>query len=169
MFDYFDILTKKIGGEMLTKYFNLINTLEGMGYKRQSKLVEEYALQVPILGFNSGKYDINLVKIYDFMKCLLDRKIEKIFKGNGVYKLIQTEHFRILDARLYCPANFSLDMYISTYVKGAKKFIFPYEKITSFKVLDELIVNLKLEDFNSKLKNNNSLVNHYQVKKYNVQ
>ena len=98
---------------MFNKFSDLLNEYDDYSVnKTEINNIQDYAYQVPIVGFNSSKYDINLVKSFNFFNHIYDNTIKTIFKDHGSYKLLQTQNYRFLDARHYCPANFNLDTYI---------------------------------------------------------
>ncbi|EGZ07880.1 hypothetical protein PHYSODRAFT_339779 [Phytophthora sojae] len=103
--------------------------------------------QVPVFGFNSGRYDINLIKA-DLFAVIGTDNITSVIK-NPSYMCIATSDMKMLDISNYVPAGSSYAKYLSTYlgeckcddkircVCGLGKGIFPYEYITSFDVLSQ--------------------------------
>ncbi|EGZ13477.1 hypothetical protein PHYSODRAFT_335243 [Phytophthora sojae] len=103
--------------------------------------------QVPVFGFNSGRYDINLIKA-DLFAVIGTDNITSVIK-NPSYMCIATSDMKMLDISSYVPAGTSYAKYLSTYlgeckcddkircVCGLGKGIFPYEYITSFDVLSQ--------------------------------
>ncbi|EGZ07855.1 hypothetical protein PHYSODRAFT_339760 [Phytophthora sojae] len=103
--------------------------------------------QVPVLGFNSGRYDINLIKA-DLFAVIGTDNITSVIK-NPSYMCIATSDMKMLDISNYVPAGTSYAKYLLTYlgeckcddkircVCGLGKGIFPYEYITSFDVLSQ--------------------------------
>ncbi|RAW30311.1 hypothetical protein PC110_g13343 [Phytophthora cactorum] len=93
--------------------------------------------QVPVFGFNSGCYDINLIK-KDLFAVIGTENITLVIK-NPSYMCIATGYMRTLDISNYVPAGTSYDKYLTTYLGGCKcedkvqcvcglgKGIFPYE------------------------------------------
>ncbi|EGZ11067.1 hypothetical protein PHYSODRAFT_337829 [Phytophthora sojae] len=117
--------------------------------------------QVPVFGFNSGRYDINLIKA-DLFAVIGTDNITSVIK-NPSYMCIATSDMKMLDISNYVPAGTSYAKYLSTYlgeckcddkircVCGLGKGIFPYEYITSFDVLSQPEVPPK-SAFNSALR-----------------
>ncbi|GMF35064.1 unnamed protein product [Phytophthora lilii] len=103
--------------------------------------------QTPVVGFNTGSYDINLIKNELFSAIGTDN-IKHIIK-NGGYMAIASNSFKMLDIINYVPAGTSYAKYLNTYLGECKcedkirctcelsKGVFPYEYITSFDVLNE--------------------------------
>jgi len=83
-------IRKRVRAEFLPKDIELVT-------KKPRKRIEEWCNQVPVLGFNSGKYDLNLIKRH-FAEQLADTtaKIKVAKKGNTTM-FIQTPHFHFLD------------------------------------------------------------------------
>ena len=76
---------------MINKFKDLLNEYDNYSFnKTELNNIQDYADQVPIIGFNSGKYDINMVTSFNFFNHIHENKIKTIFKGNGSYKLLQT-------------------------------------------------------------------------------
>jgi len=109
-------------------------------------VVKQHIDQIPVLGFNSGNYDINLGKNELFS--VLGDRVRLVIK-NPSYMCISTDNFKMLDIMNYVPAGTSLDSYLTTYLGGCTcnsnisctcgltKGVFPYEYITSYEVLNE--------------------------------
>ena len=128
------------------------NYFSGQGVRA----LERYINEVPILGFNSGFYDINL-NIEEFMMELEKRggkkNIEAIKNGNN-FKSLRAGKFAFLDVCQDLPPGYSLDKYIKAFnPKGLKKSIFPYEFLDSYDKLDYDVHQITRQDFFSKLKN----------------
>jgi hypothetical protein len=106
--------------------------------------------QVPVFGFNSRSYDINLIK-NDLFTVLGVQNIVSVIK-NPSYMCIATNSIKMLDITNYVPAVTSHDSYLTTYLGGCKceakirclcgllKVVFPYEHIKSFEVLNKTAI-----------------------------
>jgi hypothetical protein len=165
MFKCFDKAAEKAGKKMLEKMQPLLDVLEHEGYGEKSKLYKRviaYCKTCPIVGFNNGKYDENLLTKYGFMKEMLKRdKKPFIIKSGCVYKVVKGKRFMFLDQMLYAAPGVNLKGYCTAYLgKGAAtKFFFPYEKFTTYKWLDEPVNTLEPDDFYSRLKGRTTLEN----------
>ncbi len=159
MFKWFDIITDEAYRLMKDKMRLIFNTFEAVGIKDTSKIwkrVDEYCKQVPIVGFNNGKYDTGLIKNYNFFNEIYKRDQSPfIIKSGKQYKQIKTNQFIFLDQMLYCGGGTTLKDYIKAYTKIDQKFTFPYEKFTSLDFLNRIVSSLKYEDFYSQLKGRN--------------
>ncbi|KAE9282348.1 hypothetical protein PR003_g27433, partial [Phytophthora rubi] len=146
------------------KYSSFFDFHSKIGFATQRSdygKIKQQLDQVPVFGFNSGRYDINLIKS-DLFAVIGTNNIKSVIK-NPSYMCIATWNMKILDISNYVPAGTSYDKYLTTYLGGCKcedkiscvcglgKGIFPYEYITSFNVLNETQVPPK-SAFDSKLR-----------------
>ena len=76
-----------------------------------------------------------------------------VIKNGTRYKVIQTEQFTFLDQMNYCAAGTTLRKFIKAYDIDEEKGHFPYQWFDSYEKLDYLVCDLKIEDFDSSLKN----------------
>ena len=128
------------------------------------KVLEEYEKwcnQVPVLGFNSGKYDINMIKRY-FVKNMTD-KTKDIFVARNAnkYMFLSTPHFKFLDVMSYLAPGLSFDKWCKANNCEAKKLVFPYEWMDSYDKLYH-VGQVKHEDFYSSLKQKNISLEEYE-------
>ena len=95
--------------------------------KDQRKKIEEWCDQVPVLGFNSGTYDLNLIKKY-FAEKLADttNKVRVAKHGNKIMFLL-TSGFRFLDIINYLGPGTSYEKWVKAYECKTVKSWFPYE------------------------------------------
>ncbi|GMF14372.1 unnamed protein product [Phytophthora fragariaefolia] len=103
--------------------------------------------QTPVIGYNTGRYDINLIRNELFGVIGTDN-IKHVIK-NGGYMAIATNSFKMLDMINYVPQGTSYEKYLETYLGGCTcedklrctceltKGVFPYEYMTSYEVLSE--------------------------------
>ena len=82
--------------------------------------------QVLVFGFNSGKYDLNLVKYY-FVKTISDLSDVKVAKKDNSYMFLITPLFKFLDVRNYLAPSLSYDGWCNANRCEKQKLIFPYE------------------------------------------
>ena len=95
--------------------------------KDQRKKIEEWCDQVSVLGFNSGTYDLNLIKNY-FAERLADttNKVRVAKHGNKIMFLL-TSGFRFLDIINYLGPGTSYEKWVKAYDCKTTKSWFPYE------------------------------------------
>ena len=113
-------IRKKVREEYMPPDINLLP-------KEQRKKIEEWCDQVPVLGFYSGTYDLNLIKNY-FAKRLADttNKVRVAKNGNKIMFLL-TPGLRFLDIINYLGPGTSYDKWVKAYECKAEKSWFPYE------------------------------------------
>ncbi|GMF19315.1 unnamed protein product [Phytophthora lilii] len=127
--------------------------------------------QTPVIGFNTGNYDINLIK-NELFSAIGTENIKYVIK-NGGYMAIATNTYKMLDMINCVPPGTSYDKYLATYLGGCRcddkirctcelsKGVFPYEYITSFDVLNETELPPK-SAFYSKLRCSNISDDEYK-------
>ena len=137
-------IRKQVRAEFLPADLNLLP-------KDQRKKIEEWCNQVPVLGFNSGTYDLNLIKKY-FAERLADTtgKVRVAKNGNKIMFLL-TCGFRFLDIINYLGPGTSYEKWVKAYECKTVKSWFPYEWFERPEKLDYPGLTDYL-DSNSKLK-----------------
>ncbi|HLX52447.1 MAG TPA: hypothetical protein VKR58_00805, partial [Aquella sp.] len=158
MFEYFDKVAEMAEILMTFEMSPLIEKINNHYNETEKKkwlaIVENYCSNIPIVGFNTGFYDINLLSNYGFMKEIYKRDPNPFIIKNGTrYKVIKTKQFTFLDQMNYCAAGTSLLKFIKAYDIDEENGHFPYQWFDSYEKLDYLISDLKIEDFDSSLKN----------------
>ena len=96
-----------------------------------------YCRQIPVLGFNSAKYDLNLVKSYliPWLRADVDpdKKEEKedidinVIKKGSMYTQIGARRFKFLDISNYLAGGVSYSAFLEAYKIPESKTYFPYE------------------------------------------
>ena len=119
--------------------------------KAQRLKIEEWCNQVPVLGFNSGRYDLNLIREH-FAERLSDTtgKVRVAKNGNKIM-FILTKNFRFLDIINYLGPGTSYEKWVKAYECETVKSWFPYEWFDTPEKLDFRGLP-KYEDWYSKLK-----------------
>ncbi|ULT87159.1 hypothetical protein L3Y34_006741 [Caenorhabditis briggsae] len=152
MFKWFDDVASKASQLMLEKMQPLLCRLESND--RLKSKVQRYCEVIPIVGFNSSFYDINLISTPFIQEIMKRRELDKIdpmvIKEGNRYKTIKTGQFQFLDQMSYVAAGTKLESFIKAYVNVQKGW-FPYEWFDSYDKLNYLTLNLTIEDFNSSL------------------
>jgi len=94
--------------------------------KQRGKL-EGRCDQVPVLGFNCGKYDLNLIKEH-FAELLADTTtIVQVGKKANKTMLMKTDGFRFLDIFNYLAPGTLYDKWVKAYGCALEKSRLPYE------------------------------------------
>jgi hypothetical protein len=149
MFEYFDKIAIKAKKMMLQKMQPLICCLDDKCLTQ----VESYCSVIPIVGFNSSFYDINLLSDEGFINEIIARdKNPFVIKEGNKYKVIKTQNFMFLDQMYFCAPGTSLASFIKAYDVDENKGWFPYEWFDSYTKLDYPVASLQVTDFYSSLK-----------------
>ena len=116
-----------------------------------------YCAQLPVLGFNSAKYDLNLVKRY-ICRHLYMHEDEHAYtiKKNNAYFCIANEHFRFLDITNFLAAGSSYSSFLKAFDIAENKGFFPYSYLDHPDKLNDTQLP-PYEDFFSDLKGENVL------------
>ena len=134
-------------------------------YARLSDELESWLRKVPTLGYNSQKYDINLIKT-PFVKILnglghapnpsLDKPEVLFTKKNNAMMCVETAKLKMLDITNYlAPSSYS--EYLAAFHIEEKKGFFPYEFVKSFEHLTQTRQLPPYEAFYSNLNACNTL------------
>ena len=103
--------------------------------KLQEKL-ELYLIELPVLGFNSGKYDINAAKNRFFSHLVKHEQVKFVIKRNNNHMCLKTMHLKFLDMTNYLAPGFSYDQFLKAYECTQTKGHFPYKWVDSLEKLD---------------------------------
>ena len=104
--------------------------------KTQRFKIEECCNQVPVLGFNSGKYDLNLIRKH-FAELVADTTDKvKVAKNGNKIMYILTKNSRFLDIINYLGPGTSYEKWVKAYECESEKSWFPYEWFDSIEKLD---------------------------------
>ena len=139
-------------------FFNSLNNIK--------KELDRYISQIPVIGFNSGKYDLNLIKKYIISYIVENYEEQDIhtIKKEYSYLSISTLDMKFIDISNYLAAGSSYSQFLKAYGCDEPKGIFPYEWFDSF----EKLKYPKLpepEDFYSKTKKDNPIKTEADNKK----
>ena len=122
-------------------------TLEKL-YKLLGSLMH-YCRQVPVLGFNSARYDLNLVKshLIPWLRADVDPEKKKddddddisnisVIKKGSAYTQIGARRFKFLDISNYLAGGVSYSTFLKAYKIEESKSYFPYEWFDDVDKLD---------------------------------
>ena len=118
--------------------------------KNVQNLWKTWVEQVPVFGFNSGSYDINMIKEF-FVKDLAEISNVNVAKKGNSYMFLSTPKFKFLDIKSYLAPGLSYAAWCRAYGTELQKLVFPYEWLDSFEKLNHK-GPVKYEDFYSSLK-----------------
>ncbi|XP_071847518.1 uncharacterized protein [Apostichopus japonicus] len=117
--------------------------------------------EIPVLGFNSGSYDINLIKEFFFPYLIKNDPINCVIKRNNNYMCLRTDNLMFLDITNYLAPGFSYDAFLKAFECSQTKGFFPFEWF-SLEKLDYPQLP-PYETFYSDLKQSNISVEDYTV------
>ena len=92
--------------------------------KETAKSYVNWVKQVPVFGFNSGRYDINMIKEY-FVKNLAALSDVNVAKKENSYMFLSTPNFKFLDIKNYLAPGLSYDAWCRAYGCELQKLAFP--------------------------------------------
>ena len=101
----------------------------------QSKEILQWVTQVPVVGFNSGHYDLKLIRKYYVPLMVKDKEVFAAEK-NGRIMFINTPKFKFLDVLNYLAPGITYDKWVKTYGATLTKSWLPYEWLDSPDKLD---------------------------------
>ena len=101
----------------------------------QSKEILQWVTQVPVVGFNSGHYDLKLIRKYYVPLMAKDKEVFAAEK-NGRIMFINTPKFKFLDVLNYLAPGITYDKWVKTYGATLTKSWLPYEWLDSPDKLD---------------------------------
>ena len=100
-----------------------------------SEKFDRYCRQVPVLGYNSARYDLNLVK--ERLACHLDMEKDAfVIKRNNSYICMSQPQLRFLDITSYLSPGFSYSQFLQAYNGKETKSFYPYEWMDCVEKLD---------------------------------
>ena len=115
---------------------------------------DQWIKQIPVIGFNSAKYDINIIKTHLVKALRRMDPIEFVVKKSNAFMCLQTERLKFLDIRNYLAPGFDYATYLKAYQCAAMKGYFPYEWMDDLEKLNWTSLPSH-QDFFSTLKNTN--------------
>jgi len=121
--------------------------------------LELHCSQLPIFGFNSKSYDLNLIMTH-LAKEFVDSQTF-IVKQSNKYVAVKSSKFSFLDATSYLAVGVNYASFLKAYGIEESKSFFPYEWFDSYEKLDnESLPNY--DAFYSELKQTNVLNDDYE-------
>ena len=95
--------------------------------KKQRIKIEEWCDQVLVLGFNSGRYDLNLIKEHFAEQLAGTATKVRVAKNANTIMFMITPGFRFLDIINYLGPGTSYEKWTKAYECTVEKSWFPYE------------------------------------------
>lgn len=111
---------------------------DGASYSPVTDALERWLDVVPVVGFNSQRYDLNVLKPM-LVRELMEREeeIRFVVKRENSMTCFETERCRFLDVTNYIAPGFSYEKYLKAYGCRQGKGHFPYEWVDSPERLKE--------------------------------
>lgn len=129
-----------------------------------TKVKEKYLMylsELPVIGFNSQRYDLNVIR-GPLVKSLLNRdNITFAVRRESRMQCLKSDKLKFLDIMNYIAPGFSYEKYLKAFDCSAGKGFFPYDYIDSLDRLSETALPPH-ECFYSKLKQSNISPEDYQ-------
>ena len=95
-------------------------------FQKLKEKLDEYLYELLVLVFNSGSYDINVVKKHLFPYLVKHDEVKFFIKRNNNHMCLKTEHLEFLDITNYLAHEFIYDAFIKAYECSQTKGYFPY-------------------------------------------
>ena len=99
--------------------------------------LKDYLSIVPVIGFNSSAYDLNVLKATLLKHLQLKNTIKFVIKRDSRLQCVQTDKFKFLDMLNYLTPGTSYDRYLKAYGISTQKGFFPYEYVSDLEQLKE--------------------------------
>ncbi|XP_078694703.1 uncharacterized protein LOC144923755 [Branchiostoma floridae x Branchiostoma belcheri] len=93
--------------------------------------------QLPVVGFNSGKYDVNAMKKVFLPLLHTQQENLRPIKKNNSFMSIETDHLKFLDLINYVAPGFSYSHLLKAYECQETKGFFPYEWMDDLSKLEQ--------------------------------
>ena len=104
--------------------------------KAQRQKIDEWCNEVPVLGFNSGSYDLNLIKNHFAGRLAETSPKVRVAKNGNKTMFLLTWGFRFLDIINYLGPGTSYEKWVKAYECKTVKSCFPYEWFDTPEKLD---------------------------------
>ena len=125
-------------------------------YKTPEKQLQTWLHQLPVLGFNSGKYDLSTIKRFFVPLLIRNSDAEQascfVIKRQNSFMGLSTDKLKILDMVNFLAPGYSLDKYLKAYGCDLQKGHFPYEYMDDIVKLEDCAIPPQ-EAFYSRLNN----------------
>ena len=119
-------------------------------YKTLENQLQVWLHQLPVVGFNSGRYDLNAIKKF-FVPLLIHNNAAAI-KRHNTYMCLSTDQLKFVDICNYLAPGVSYDKYLKAYGCELQKGHFPYEYMDDLQKLEDRVLPPQSAFF-SRLKN----------------
>ena len=134
--------------------------------KKHMQQLYSWLRQLPVIGFNSGRYDLNVIKqiLIPYLLKQDDEaaagEIQFVIKTQNTFKCLSTDKLKFLDMVNFLAPGYSYDKYLTAYGCMHQKGHFPYEYMDNLRKLDDQALPTQTAFF-SQLKNEGISVANY--------
>ena len=126
------------------------------------KELRDYLTTLPVFGFNSSRYDLNLIKEY-LIPILMNKDLQpQPIKSINKFISLKYDGIQFLDIMNFLGGSTSLDSFLKAFGASETKAFFPYEWFNDPSKLDDTILP-EYDAFFSKLKNHNVLEHEHNT------
>ena len=108
--------------------------------------------QLPVIGFNSGHYDLNVIKKFYIPYMVKNNDIQFVIKRQNTFMCFSTPKLKFLDVTQYLAPGVSYAKYLTAYGCELEKGHFPYEYMDDLQKLEDRVLPPQSAFF-SRLKN----------------
>ena len=110
-------------------------------YKTLIGQLQAWLHQLPVLGFNSSKYDLNAIKRFFVPLLIRNSDVEQascsVIKRQNTFMCLSTDRLKFLDVFNYLAPGYSYAKYLKAYGCKLEKGHFPYEYMDDLLKLDD--------------------------------
>ena len=125
-------------------------------YETLEKQLQTWLHQLPVIGFNSGRYDLNAIKKFFVPLLIHNNTAERAFcfviKRQNNFMCLSTDKLKFVDICNYLAPGVSYDKYLKAYGCELQKGHFPYEYMDDLHKLEDRVLPPQSAFF-SRLKN----------------
>ena len=107
------------------------------------KLIEQlcsWIRQLPVIGLNSGRYDLNVIKQLLMPYMLTGNDNIAVIKRQNTFMCLSTNTLKFVDICNYLAPGFSYDNYLKAYGCELQKGHFPYEYMDDLQKLEDRVL-----------------------------
>ena len=137
------------------------SNLQTQGNQLITKLRQQIG-ELTVVGFNSGKYDLNVLKDILIPYLVHTEGIQSVIKRDHAYLALKSGPLKFVDISNFLAPGTSYTQFLEAYNRKGEKGHFPYEYIRSVSQLEERQLPPR-EEFKSWLKNSELSEEEYAV------
>ena len=110
-------------------------------YKTLERQLQAWLHQLPVIGFNSSKCDLNAIKRFFVPLLIRNSDVEQascfVIKRQNTFMCLSTDKLKFVDICNYLAPGFSYDKYLKAYGCAQQKGHFPYEYMNDLCKLED--------------------------------